>query len=203
MLGSSENTKKYKPLHLFKANIEDQKDAFFLITNSDDEFWMKQDPTDWEKIIRGIDFGFPDKRFDVGFADGAKTYYFNGKNFNQLYIPSGVKKNEYPYISGANCNEVRLEEIPLSKEKLAQIGIINKVELDLEGIPEASDTLDETEKALNKKLPENSKLSARKKLTNLFTDDPSPSSGVVSKDLEDSKSETLSASEKLTTGLSN
>lgn len=50
MLKSSENRKKSKPIHLFKANINNKNDAFFFITDSNQEFWMKQEPTDWETV---------------------------------------------------------------------------------------------------------------------------------------------------------
>ncbi|KAF5271545.1 hypothetical protein FQR65_LT05165 [Abscondita terminalis] len=127
MLKSPENRKKYKPIHLFKASINNQNDAFFFITDSDHEFWMKQEPTAWEAVI--ID------RIEVLRDGGSTTYYFSGKGYDELYIPSFVRKKETPYISKNSHNKVYLNEIHLSAEKLQEIGIAKEVELDVSNIP--------------------------------------------------------------------
>lgn len=125
MLKSLQNRKKPKPMHLFKANINNKNDAFFFITDSDQEFWMKQEPTDWETVT--ID------SMEVLRDGGSTTYYINGKDYDELYIPSSFKKNEKPYISGSQTSNVELEKIPLSKEILKGIDISK---LDLSNIPE-------------------------------------------------------------------
>lgn len=125
MLKSSENRKKPKPIHLFKANINNKNDAFFLITDSDQEFWMKQKPTDWETVTI--------YNMEVLRDGGSTTYYINGKEYDELYIPSCFKKNEKPYISGSHTSNVELKKIPLSKEILKGIDISK---LDLSNIPE-------------------------------------------------------------------
>ena len=62
-----------KPKNLFQANITEDKTALFFMTNSEKEFWMKQEPTDWEKVKI-------DSR-EV-FRDGGSTIYsFNGKEY--------------------------------------------------------------------------------------------------------------------------
>jgi hypothetical protein len=124
MLEAQENSLKFKPLYLFQAKINSEKPALFLITDSDKQFWMKQEPTDWEKVtITSMEI-----LRDVG----STSYYFSGKEYDELYIPSDLQKNETPYISG-NCAPVSLEKIPLSKEILKGIDI---TQLDLLDIPE-------------------------------------------------------------------
>ncbi|OIZ95125.1 hypothetical protein A1D18_03235 [Candidatus Rickettsiella isopodorum] len=124
-----------KPKNLFQANITEDKTALFFMTNSEKEFWMKQEPTDWEKVKI-------DSR-EV-FRDGGSTIYsFNGKEYKELYIPSPFKRNETSYISG-DFQSVKLEKILVSKEKLEEIGIIYQIELDLTNVPE---TIVEVERA--------------------------------------------------------
>ena len=124
-----------KPKNLFQANITEDKTALFFMTNSEKEFWMKQEPTDWEKVKI-------DSR-EV-FRDGGSTIYsFNGKEYKELYIPSPFKRNETSYISG-DFQSVKLEKILVSKEKLEEIGIIHQIELDLTNVPE---TIVEVERA--------------------------------------------------------
>lgn len=124
-----------KPKNLFQANITEDKTALFFMTNSEKEFWMKQEPTDWEKVKI-------DSR-EV-FRDGGSTIYsFNGKEYKELYIPSPFKRNETPYISG-DFQSVKLEKILMSKEKLEEIGITHQIELDVTNVPE---TIAEVERA--------------------------------------------------------
>jgi hypothetical protein len=82
MLKSPENTKKYKPIIYLKRTLTIKMTHFFL-HESDKEFWMKQDPTDWEKVI--VD------SIEVLRDVGSTTYYFSGKEYDELYIPSSMQ----------------------------------------------------------------------------------------------------------------
>lgn len=186
MLKFSENRKKSKPIHLFKANINNQNDAFFFITESDKEFWMKQDPTDWEKVT--ID------SMEVLRDGGSTTYYINGKDYDKLYIPS-LQKNETPYIS-RNCAPVFFKKIPLSKEILKGIDI---TKLDLSNIPE---TVADAEKKQKEELQKRHK-SINSNLSRLFSANLLSFFDELSEDSEEvSEPGTSSASEKLAKGLS-
>lgn len=187
MLKFSKNIKKYKPIHLFKANINTQNDAFFFITDSDKEFWMKQDPTDWEKVT--ID------RKEVLRDGGSTTYYINGKEYDKLYIPSSMQKNETPYISGNNAL-VFLKKIPLSKEILNGIDI---TKLDLSNI---SETIADAEKKQKEELQKRHKLS-NSNPSKLFLTNVNDFFDELSEDSEkDSATGTSFASEELAKGLS-
>jgi hypothetical protein len=187
MQKSSENRKKYKPIHLFKANINNKNDAFFFITESDKEFWMKQDPTDWEKVT--VD------NMEVLRDGGSTIYYFSGKEYDKLYIPTSMQKKKTPYISG-NCDRVFLKKIPLSKEILNGIDI---TKLDLSNIPE---TKADAEKKQKEELQKRPKLS-NSNLTRLFSANLLGFFDVLSEDSEKvSEPGTSSTSEQLAKGLS-
>ena len=188
MLKSSENRKKPKPIHLFKANINNKNDAFFLITDSDQEFWMKQEPTDWETVTI--------YNREVLRDGGSTTYYINGREYDELYIPSCLKKNEKPYISGSHTSNVELEKLPLSKEILKGIDISK---LDLSDI---SETNADAEKKQKEELQKRDKLS-NSNLSRLFSTNLLDFFDAISKDSEEiSEPGTSSTSKQLAKGLS-
>lgn len=105
-----------KPLHLLQPDPQKVrgKQIFIFCTNSEHSFWMKENQSAWEEVK--ID------SLEVLRDGGTQTYYFSGKEYNELCIPSPFKKNETPYMSG-DRQRISLEKIPLSKEKLQEIGI--------------------------------------------------------------------------------
>ena len=169
MLEAEENSSKLKPLYLFQASIENEKPAFFLITDSDKQFWMKQEPTDWKEVTINS--------MKVLRDGGSTTYSFSGKEYGKLYIPSPLQKDETPCVSG-NCVSVSLEKIPLSKEILKKIGITNKVELDLSYIPE---TIISPEKGHTEKLKKRDGTTG-KNLLGLFHSNPDEFFDALSED---------------------
>ncbi|WP_342228150.1 hypothetical protein [Rickettsiella endosymbiont of Rhagonycha lignosa] len=185
MLKSPENTKKYKPIHLFKANINNKNDAFFFFTESNKEFWMKQDPTDWEKVTI-------DSR-EILRDGGSTTYCFSGKEYDKLYVP--ISKKETPYISG-NCARIFLKKIPLSKEILNGIDI---TKLDLSNI---SETIADAEKKQKEEIQKRDKLS-NSNLSRLFSTNLLDFFDAISKDSEEiSEPGTSFPSEQSAKGLS-
>lgn len=170
MLKAQETISTLKPLYLLQPNIPG-KVIFIFITSSKKIFWIKENQSDWEKVK--ID------NIEVFRDGGSRTYYFSGKEYNELHIPSPLRKNESCYISG-DSQSVKLEKILLSEEKLQEIGITNQVKLDLSNIPE---TIEQAEKALNKKLK--SKRLPAKRLTSLFKEDPGLFFDTLSEDSEE------------------
>ncbi len=168
-----------KPFHLLQPNIR-EKQIFIFITSSEHSFWIKENQNDWEEVK--ID------NMEVLKDGGSISYYFKGKEYNKLYIPSSLKRNHPCYISG-NSESVKLEKIPLSKQKLEKIGIINKVELDLSNI---SETTDDAEKALTGKLDKSRKLSTSK-LANFFTNDQALFFDMFSEDSQETSETSESA----------
>lgn len=151
MLKVQQSSSKLEPWYLLQPKVS-EKQVFILITNSEKNFWMKENLSDWEEVR------ITERKL---FRDGGtKNYYFNGKEYNKIHIPSSLHKNQPCYLSG-HSESISLEKIPLSKEKLNQVGITTKIELDLSNIPE---TIVDTEKkqAENLKKP-------RTCLTNLFS----------------------------------
>lgn len=168
MFKTQETISKLKPLHLLQPNIPG-KQIFILITNSEQCFWMQENQRDWEEVMINPD-GYSCDR-----DGGSTTFRFNGKKFNQLYISSPLEQ-ETSHISGDN-EFVSLEKLPLSKQKLEEIGIANQVKLDLSNLK----TSGGAEQALTKKLDKSGKLTARR-LTNPFTNNMDLFFDTVSKD---------------------
>lgn len=186
MLKSSENKKKPKPIHLFKANINNKNDAFFLITDSDPELWMKQEPTDWETVNI--------YNREVLRDGGSTTYYINGKKYDELYIPSSFKKNEKPYISGSHTSNVELEKLLLSKEILKGIDISK---LDLSDISETNADAEKKQEELQKKHKSSNSTSL-----GLFSADLSDFFDALSKDSKEVLKPGTSSASKKAKGLS-
>ncbi len=188
---TQENISIFKPLHLLQPDPQKTQDkqVFIFCTNSMQNFWIKENQDDWEEVK--ID------EKEILRDGGSTTFRFNGKEFNQFYISSALIKETCHLSGDYQC--VILEKIPLSKEKLQEIGITNQVKLDLSNIPE---TIADAEKVQKEKL-EKSKVSTNKNLSrlwnkkdlNLFFDE-------LSKDEEVSEPGTSSRSEKLAKGLS-
>lgn len=135
MLKVQQSNSKLEPMYLLQPKIQ-QKQIFFLITNSEKNFWMKENLSDWEEVsITEMEH----------FRDGTQNYYFTGKGYDKIHIPSFLERNETCYLSGG-FGLIELEKIPLSKEKLIEIDITNKLELDLSNIPE---TITDAEKKMS------------------------------------------------------
>lgn len=159
MLKAQENISTFKPLHLLQPDPQKTqgKLVFIFCTNSMQSFWIKENQNEWEEVKI--------EEKEILRDGGPTTYRFNGKKFNQLYISSPLKGTSH--LSG-DLQHVILEKIPLSKQKLEEIGITKQVALDLSNIPE---TIEQTEKALNKKSDKSRKLSASR-LVSLSKGDP-------------------------------
>lgn len=142
-----------------------EKKLLICITNAKEYFWMwEENQSDWEKVK--ID------KTEVLRDGGSITYYF--KENGELHIP--FKKNPTCHISGDSKPAI-LERIPLSKQKLQEIGITNKVNLDLSNLK----TINDAEQALTKKLDKSGKLPARR-LVKLFENNMDRFLDTVSKD---------------------
>ena len=147
----------FKPLHLLQPNIQ-KKQVFIFCTNSEHSFWMKENQSAWEEVTINPDGYFCDR------DGGSATFKFHGKEFNELFVSSTLQPVETSYISGAR-QHIKLEKLPLSKEKLEEIGITNQVKLDLSNIPK----VDDVEKVQKDKLEESKALTS-KNLTALFNE---------------------------------
>ncbi|MGC1854117.1 MAG: hypothetical protein WA659_01900 [Candidatus Aquirickettsiella sp.] len=188
---AQENISTFKPLHLLQPDPQKTqgKQVFIFCTNSMQSFWIKENQDDWEEVK--ID------EKEILRDGGSTTFRFNGKEFNQLYISSALIK-ETCHLSG-DGQRVILEKIPLSKEKLQEIGITNQVKLDLSNIPE---TIAAAEKVQKEKLEKN-KVSTSENLSRLWKRDLNLFFDKLSKDKEVSEPETSSRSEKLAKDLAN
>lgn len=137
---------KLKLLHLLQPNIPG-KQIFIFITNSKQCFWIKENQSDWESIK--ID------RMEVSRDGGSVTYYFTGKEYNRIFIPSLLRKGEMSYIA-SKFQSVLLEKISLSEQKLQELGFVSQLE-----------TIFDTEKVQREKSPKRDE-TAKKNLSNFF-----------------------------------
>lgn len=143
----SMTTSTASPRHLFQTDITKNKTAYFLLTDSVETFWMKQNPTDWEEV----------KIDDCEcYRDGGTTnYFFNEKN-NSIHIPTIFEREKDCSIS-INGQSQKLKKLILSKEQFEEIGIIGQINLNLNDIPETKTEAEKkhrkTEEALEKKFP--------------------------------------------------
>lgn len=129
------------PKYLFQKEIGPDRAAFFLITDSDKLFWMKQDSTEWEQVaITGR---------EVLREGGSTTYFFNGKKYNKLHISAPLEEDYY--IKGDTTSAIGLKKLRLSKEKLEEIGITSQMNLKLSAIQTDSDDMRQTIKTKTKK----------------------------------------------------
>lgn len=188
---AQETISPFKPLHLLQPNIQ-KKQVLIFCTNSEHSFWMKENQSAWEEVTINPDGYFCDR------DGGSATFKFNGKEFNELFVSSPLQPVETSYISG-DRQHIKLEKLPLSKEKLEEIGITNQVKLDLFSIPES---IADAEKIQKEKLAKRN-ASTSENLSRLLKKDLNLFFNALSDSGKFSEPGTSSSGEKLTKGLSN
>lgn len=132
MLKVPQSSSKLKPLCLLMPNNQ-RIHLLIFFTQSDKSFWIKEKDNDWEEVI-------------ITKADHYRSnyseYYSNKKGYEKI-VYSSFKSSE-----NLLNNSYGLDNLPLSVEKLEEIGITSKLELDLS---ELSKTQAEAEKQKEKK----------------------------------------------------
>lgn len=133
MLKVPQSSSKLKPLCLLKPNNQ-RIHLLIFFTHSDESFWIREKDNDWEEVIIT-----PKPNH---YRSGYSEYYSNKKGYEEI-VYSSFKSSE-----NLLNNSYSLDSLPLSVEKLEEIGITSKLELDLSGI---SKTQADAEKQKEKK----------------------------------------------------
>ncbi len=127
MLKVQQSSSKLKPLYLLTPNNQ-RIEVLIFFTNSENDFWIKERENDWQEV------SITKKE---AYRSCYTEYYSNKRGYEQITYSSFDKSRNLLN------NSYRLDEIPLSVAKLEEIGITQKLELDLSKLPE---TLADAEK---------------------------------------------------------